>query len=443
MYLIRFDPDPAQPWIHLAKLGRRGKADELANQPPPGLLWLEVSKVLGYYPQAGELRVTRLSRELELWLARHAKKGEIPRSVLLAHGWVYPHTNGVAAYITRLQAALSERGIAVGLVTLREGDTPAKSRYYAHNPAAFREHLAALPEQHWDVIHAQDVYAAAAVRETFPHTPIVLTIHNVLVDETVRDGHTRRGEPGWKAIQEAEREGIQAADIVTFVSDGQRQLFFREHPQTAAKPWKVVYNGLDASLFFRPRKEGSGPLVLLGIGRLSASKGYGYLLRALGTMRDREWVLHLLGEGPDKEGLMRLAEELGLSERVEFLGMRPSGEIPDVLAEADLFVQPSLAEGLPTTVTEAMFAGLPVLGTRVGGMPEQITSGCGRLVPPADERALAKVLEELMSIGRPELHKMGQRARERALRLFGAEAWLARLGDIYAEVAAEPYRRPA
>lgn len=137
--------------------------------------------------------------------------------------------------------------------------------------------------------------------------------------------------------------------------------------------------------------------VFVMVGRFVEQKDHATLIRAHASQRLRELSAHLLlaGDGPLREDTERLARDLGAGDRTHFLGLR--GDVPAVLAAADVFVLPSRYEGHPLAVMEAMAAGKPVVATDVGCVPENVSSDVGRLVPPGDVAALEAALAELGS----------------------------------------------
>ena len=135
------------------------------------------------------------------------------------------------------------------------------------------------------------------------------------------------------------------------------------------------------------------------MGRLEDQKGHAHLLAALPELRREipDLVVLLVGEGRRQEDLRRQVRELSLADTVRFLGTRR--DLPEIYRALDLFVQPSLWEGLPLALLKAMGAGLPVVATRVSGSLEAIVDGVnGRLVPPGDPAALARAILEFAGI---------------------------------------------
>jgi glycosyltransferase involved in cell wall biosynthesis len=142
--------------------------------------------------------------------------------------------------------------------------------------------------------------------------------------------------------------------------------------------------------------------------------------------------LALVGAGEDEASLKDLARELGIEGAVSFLGWHP--EIPEFLKDADLFVLPSLWEGMPNVVLEAMASGVPTVATEVGGTPELVLEGeTGVLVPPADSDALARSIITLLQ-DRELRSRMGQQALERAQSQFSPARMIERNEQLYAEL---------
>jgi glycosyltransferase involved in cell wall biosynthesis len=174
--------------------------------------------------------------------------------------------------------------------------------------------------------------------------------------------------------------------------------------------------------------------VIGSVGSLFPVKAFDVLLRATALLtRDRPQLQVLIaGEGTQHEALMALARELGVSGSVRFLGRR--NDIPEVLRALNIAVCCSLSEGSPLSVMEYMRAGLPVVASAVGGVPDLIEAGVhGLLVAPSDPQALAAALAELL--GDPERARtMGVRAYERQRAEFDLELMVRRIEGLYEEL---------
>lgn len=199
-------------------------------------------------------------------------------------------------------------------------------------------------------------------------------------------------------------------------------------------PPRVVYYGIGIPTDATRRSSDDRAIVLGVASRLVPIKGLTYLLRALATLR-RELPhvrLEIAGSGTDAEQLQREAGVLGLGDAVSFVGWQR--DIWPWLARWDVFVQPSLDEGFGMAALEAMGAGLPVVATRVGGLPELVDDGCtGYLVPPADAPALAARLRDL-ACNADRRRAMGRAARARVRERFSAERMTAECVGIYDEL---------
>jgi glycosyltransferase involved in cell wall biosynthesis len=175
----------------------------------------------------------------------------------------------------------------------------------------------------------------------------------------------------------------------------------------------VIPNAVDVERFriAHRAKLDTRVLIVLFIGRLDRQKGVGVLLEAAAELskRRRDFRFVIAGDGPERAPLMMEAARLQLA-NVEFLGFRT--DVPELLADADVFVLPSRWEGMPNVVLEAMAAGCPVVATRVTGTVDLVADGVnGLLVPPDDAPRLAGGIERLADDGtlREQLISNGRR----------------------------------
>jgi glycosyltransferase involved in cell wall biosynthesis len=191
----------------------------------------------------------------------------------------------------------------------------------------------------------------------------------------------------------------------------------------------VIPNAVDVEGAPRSRPvERERPLIL-AVGRLKAPKDFPTLIRALGDLRPDSFEAVIVGDGPDRPRLEEEIETLGLTGPVRLAGERR--DVPELLAAADVFVLPSVSEGLPVSVLEAMAAGLPVVASRVGGVPEQVSDGqTGLLVEPGDPNALAAALARL--IAEPSLRRrLGAAGRARAEQAFDLDPFRRAHVELY------------
>ena len=176
-----------------------------------------------------------------------------------------------------------------------------------------------------------------------------------------------------------------------------------------------------------------GDFVFGMVGSLTKEKGHIYALQALAKVKEQglQAKLMIVGDGPERAGLEAYACDLGLEDCVIFVGRRK--DIPRILQIFSVFVMPSLMEGLPMALLEAMASGLPVVATAVGDIPKLVNSEVGVLVPPADDSALALAFSQMLSSA-PLLHDMGLRSRCFIEREFSAQHMAGRYADIYKEI---------
>lgn len=229
-------------------------------------------------------------------------------------------------------------------------------------------------------------------------------------------------------------EKIRSAALVICVSDfGRAQAMLHSEPAMWEKIHRV-HCGIDPDGYVGPdgqQEDGnSRPIRLLNVARLAPEKGHCVLLRAIRRVLDQgiELVCTFVGGEGDCRSYQELAEELGITDRVAFVGAVGHDEIHRYYSNADIFVLPSFAEGLPVVLMEAMASRLPVIATQIMGVPELVESGVnGLLVPPGRIRPLADAISHLAEDS--ELRRqMGANGREKVcrefdVRLTGQELW--------------------
>ena len=201
----------------------------------------------------------------------------------------------------------------------------------------------------------------------------------------------------------------------------------------------VIHNGVDVSRFrkaggMRPAATG-GPLVIGSVGRLVAVKNYGLLLQAVARLpASLNWRLLLIGDGPERANLEALAGSLAITERVTFAGH--CDDVPARLASMDIFVLPSISEGLSNTLLEAMAAGCAVIASDVGGNSEIVHDGLtGGLFSSGDVDGLVR---QILALATDETVRSRYVAAANAEidRDFSLERMIANYADMYSRVAA-------
>jgi glycosyltransferase involved in cell wall biosynthesis len=237
-------------------------------------------------------------------------------------------------------------------------------------------------------------------------------------------------------------EKVAAARFVVAISEDNRRVILDTCPAAAGRV-RVIHSGVDTSIF-RPADPGQPVaattgeepvLDILAIGTLHEVKGQSVLVDACRVLAARGIAVRarLVGDGPDRSMLEGRVAAADLDGRVQFLGIRTRGEIAALLASTDVLVAPSVPtregkrEGIPVVLMEAMASGLPVVASRLSGIPEIVRDGeNGKLFPAGDATALADALGELASD--PVLRqRLGRAARATVLRGFDVEANAAQL----------------
>lgn len=283
-----------------------------------------------------------------------------------------------------------------------------------------------------DLLHTQNTGCEESpIAARLAGIPAVLgTFH---VDSTY-DLHGERSGPAYRLVEQVSNRCLGTAIAVSHAT--RRDWVRRTH--VPAGRVVTIHNGIDAAKFARRQSApaaratlglpASGPVVAC-VGRLDEVKGFATLLHAAARLKAAHPDLTLLiaGTGPLRGELERSAGELGV--RANFAGFLT--DVQPVLDAADVFALPSLAETLGYAFLEAMAAGLPCVGTAVGGVPEVIAEGrTGFVVPPRDPAALAAALGRLL--GDADLRaRMGEAGRVRVAERFHERDMVRRTIDLY------------
>jgi glycosyltransferase involved in cell wall biosynthesis len=216
---------------------------------------------------------------------------------------------------------------------------------------------------------------------------------------------------------------LRDADAVICVSEALRtELAHRFHIPMART--ELIRCGIAVEEFVAQASL-EGPLKLLSVARLHPVKGLGHLVKACAVLRDRGicFTCTIYGDGPERAALERQISDLGLAQVVSLPGPVSNEELPAIYASHTAFVLPSLSEGLGVVIMEAMAAGLPVVGSDVGGIPELIKPGVhGLLVPPGVPALLAAAIQNLASLPPSERQAMSDRNRTRGLTEFSVQS---------------------
>jgi glycosyltransferase involved in cell wall biosynthesis len=232
----------------------------------------------------------------------------------------------------------------------------------------------------------------------------------------------------------ATRFVMSRADAVVALSKSEAD-FQQRNYQLAGALHTVIPNGIDPANYSYARNNAAGkgrPWRLLYVGQLTALKNVDVLLRALLQVKqpvELELVYH---NSALEIPLRKLALELGLNERVRFLGPKTPRELAAIYQRADIFVLPSAGEALPSVVTEAMLCGTPVIATDVGGVREQL-HGYGLCVPPGRPDELAAAITCVLD-HYDQFAAQCETASAYAKQQFSIEAMVDRHLELYADL---------
>jgi glycosyltransferase involved in cell wall biosynthesis len=259
-----------------------------------------------------------------------------------------------------------------------------------------------------DVVHGHIYASAAAAARAVAKRPIPLVV-------------TEHTEAPWRDVWARSESAAyyQRADRILCVSTSIRALLRTEYRVSRQKLRLLVPVGWSASELLRaPRKGPNTPVtqVVGFIGRLCPEKGVDVLIRAMPLLLTLcpDVRLVVIGSGPQERGLRQLSRDLGLGGCVTFLGHRD--DVPEQLPSLDVLAIPSRSDGAPLVIHEAMQAGVPIVGSAVGGIPDRLGAGkYGILVPPGRTDALAEALAGLL-LDPDARVRLSRRARRSAAR---------------------------
>ncbi len=241
-------------------------------------------------------------------------------------------------------------------------------------------------------------------------------------------------------------EKLTAAAAVVSVSRYYLDMLPRRYPEAAKVKIDVVRCGIDPESYVPQPHPRNDPPLLVSVARLTDTKGLPTLIQACGILRDQGVPLHcrIIGDGPDLEDLQKLIAQLQLQDRVFLVGKRQPPEVKAAYREADLMSLPCCYsrdprwfnnhDCIPYVLMESMAMGLPVISTRLGGIPELIQDGeTGLLVEPEDPRGLAAAITRVLK-DEDWARQLAQSGRNYVIQEFGADKNAQRLEAIFTRV---------
>ena len=198
----------------------------------------------------------------------------------------------------------------------------------------------------------------------------------------------------------------------------------------------VIYNGIDTNRFAPPETRHPGAPVVACVSRLVDLKRHDVLLKAARRLVDDgiAFRVRIVGDGPARAGIEAMIADLALGDVVELTGAR--ADVDQILKDSDIFALPSSTEGLPMTIIEAMACQMPIVATRVGGIPELVDDGKnGILAPVGDVDALSAALRAVIS-DTEQRSAMGKMGRDLALQKFDIAVNTCAHEQLYVELLA-------
>ena len=373
------------------------------------------------------------------------------RIIALFASAFHPHVGGVEEHVRQLAHACHRKGHQAIVVTNRwppelpefeehegipvyrfamrtpGGSLRERAKYQLNRASTERRMLDVLRKHKVDLLHVHCVssngYYAQVVRRAL-HLPLVVTTH---------------GERTMDAGQIYQRSAFMNRMLCALLAEADHITACSQHTLDDLEGWhgqpfgpraQVVYNGIDLSSFTSAKPYPHPRPYILGIGRHVPQKGFDVLLQAFAQAHQTSHDLLLAGNGPERPALERLAADLGLADRVRFVGRADRPIAVSLFAGCSFFVLPSRQEPQGIVNLEAMAAGKAVLASRVGGVPEIVQDGeTGLLVSAEDAPALAKAIERLTDDA-PLRQRLGAAGQERA-QAFDWDAIAEQYLDIY------------
>jgi N-acetyl-alpha-D-glucosaminyl L-malate synthase BshA len=292
---------------------------------------------------------------------------------------------------------------------------------------------------HYAIPHAVSAYLAREMLKPFCYLPVVTTLHGTDITLVGRD-------PSFLPITQF---GIEQSDAVTAISD-----YLRDATRSTFCTGcniEVIYNFIDADYYrrapnqaLRQRLAPAGEKIILHISTFRPIKRITDCIEVVARIRELggpRLILVMCGDGPERADAQTLAERLGVADCVAFVGKKPQSDILEYLSVADLFLLPSQSESFGLSALEAMACEVPVVATRVGGVPEVVEEGgCGYLLDVGDVNGMAEAAIRVLSDD-GERERLGKRGREIATSRFANDKIIPQYEGLYRSVIENSKRR--
>jgi glycosyltransferase involved in cell wall biosynthesis len=285
-----------------------------------------------------------------------------------------------------------------------------------------------LAGQKFDLIHAHHPIAAMAMKRIFPDTPVLMTVHSSFEKELILNGRIEENGPEHRFLTSIYGELEVRTELLMTVSQS-FAAYMGQYMKDGGRIG-VIPNGYDEKRF-KPISHENEVTQLITVCRLVPAKGIDILLQACAELRkrNRPFMLHIIGDGPIREELETMAQQLGIYNETIFYGYMLHPE--ELMPFFDVFVLPSRAEAFGSVFAEAALCLLTLVGTDVGGIAEQIDDGVnGLLVPPENAESLADALDTVISD--PHFrYEMARAASNKAKKTYSLNRVIGELKRIY------------
>lgn len=414
-------------FFNLARFHWAGKSLQKMGHSPQNVVEVGCfdGKLIGFLPKKPLRYVGYDAKPHILYLATQGILGG-PRT----------HINHLIAHLGheyRISVAVGERDLMNGYI-----ENPDITLYKIHSlirPISICNDLKAL----WELIrlirtlkpdlvstHSSKAGVLGRIAAKICGIPVIFTAHGWAFTEGVPENLCR-------FYIQVERFMARFSDKIICVSEHDRQLAIK-HNVGKDEQLVTIRNAMPYNLNDQlAQARGENPVHLIMVARFCEQKDYELFLKVLAALKTaKEYCADLVGDGPILETMKTLARELGLGERVRFLGART--DVPALLTKAQVFVLVSHWEGFPRSILEAMRAGLPVVASDVGGVNEAIVDGeTGFLIPRGDFNVLADRLKTMIEDA-PLRTRLAQNGHRRFMELYRFEGLLEKTVQVYSEV---------
>jgi len=366
--------------------------------------------------------------------------------ILVFSPYYYPHLGGVEAYVQELNQQLLAKGMKITVFTtqlpVEEKDFlvkkdnleiikfPAFDLVYNYplpkfwHPEFWRIFRNLFSTEFDAVISHTRFFSTTLLALYFSKKKKTKWIHFEHGADFVQSGNFLIRAVARTYDQTFGKYIFKKADKIVAISNSVKNFILKIYPKCNPE---VIYRGFDfekiknIQVNSEMAEKYKSQIVIVFIGRLISGKGVADLIMALDKIKKENYQCLIIGEGPEKNNLRQMIESLSLQEKIILLGHKKHQECLAILKIADIFVNPSHTEGLPTTVIEAAVCGKAIIASNVGGTAEIIEENVsGNLFQAKDIPGLANKLETLIKDGEKRKN-FGERAKENVLRKFNWE----------------------